>query len=292
MKNIRSILIFLAIFITSFVAYPQDKQLIILHTNDMHSQVEPLSEKIEGFKAGKGGMTRVYTYINEEMEKDGENIILLDAGDFSQGSVYYNLMHGEAEVSFMNTVRYDAATMGNHEFDSGMDNLVKLIKMANFPFVNCNYDLTNTPLNGLVKPYVIVNRASLKIGIFGLGPHDLRNVSFARNIEGIVFKDTFRSANETADKLRNEEKCDLVICLSHIGWTGTNTDGPNGIPVCDSTIAIMSSNIDVIIGGHTHTYMKDGKTLYNINNQPVYINQTSGNTATVGRMVIDLKKEE
>lgn len=290
MKTNKSIITVILLICVTTLSYSQDKKLTIIHTNDMHSQVEPISKNIKGFKAGKGGFVRICTCIHEEVEKDPENTLLLDAGDFSQGSVYYNLLHGRTEIAFMNTLHYDAGTLGNHEFDSGIDNLAELIKEANFPFICCNYGLDNTPLKDLVKPYIIVERAGMKIGIFGLGPYELKNVTFEKNIKGVVFKDTFKCANETAHKLRNEEKCDLVICLSHLGWNSNNTDGPNGIAVCDSTLAANSHDIDIIVGGHSHTPMKHGKKIPNLDGKTVYINQTGANTATVGKMVFDIAK--
>ena len=267
----------------SCFAYAQNDKLIILHTNDMHSQVEPISEKIGGFKSGKGGMVRLYSYIHY-IKSTNPNVLLLDAGDFSQGSSYYNLFKGNTEIDMMNLVHYDAGTMGNHEFDLGMDNLAKLFEKANFPIINCNYDLSNTPLKNLVKDYVIVYKAGLKIGVFGLGTPDLYGLTFKKNIKNLVIKDTYNSANGIADKLKNEEKCDLVICLSHLGWNDT--------PVCDSLLATKSKYIDVIVGGHSHTYMKTAKHVKNVVGNDVIVNQTSGNTASVGRIEIDLKKKE
>lgn len=285
MKNILTVII---LTILSYSAFSQNVEICILHTNDIHSQIEPINKNIKGFYAGKGGIVRALTAIAQE-KGTCSNVLLLDAGDFSQGSPYYTMFHGEAEIAFMNSINYDAATLGNHEFDSGMENLAQLIKSANFPFVNCNYDFTNTPLDGLIEPYIITYKSDLKIGIFGLGPQDMDRLTFDKNIEGIVIKDTFESAYEIADKLKNEEDCDLVICLSHIGWNLNTVYNKDGINICDSTLALYSKDIDIIIGGHSHTYMEQGKVVENINGQPVYINQTSGNTATVGKMDIVLE---
>lgn len=288
MKNIHTISIIFILAILSFNVFTQNIELSIIHTNDIHSQIEPINKNVEGFMADKGGIVRLLTYIDQEKSKNN-NVLLLDAGDFSQGSSFYSIYHGEVEIAFMNTINYDAATLGNHEFDLGMENLAKLVKSANFPFVNCNYDFTNTPLNGLIKPYIIIHKSGLKIGIFGLGPQNLSNLTFKKNVEGILYKDTFESAYEIADKLKNEEECDLVICLSHIGWDNKDAYSKTGVNVCDSTLALHSKDIDIIIGGHSHTYMEQGKVVENINGQPVYINQTSGVTATVGKMDIVLE---
>ena len=275
------IILFLCISVSAFSQ--KYKKIIILHTNDMHSQVEKNDERHGRYMAGKGGMVRISTYMNHEKAKSPDNTIILDAGDFCTGSVYSNIYKGEVEIEMMNTMGYDASTFGNHEFDAGPENLAKLVKEAHFPFINCNYDFTGSCLNGLTKPYIILYRDGVKIGIFGLGTPQLVNMTFPRNIKGIVFNDTYRCANETANMLRNEEKCDLIICLSHIGWKDAE--------VCDSLLAMRSHNIDVIIGGHSHTYMEQPKKIANLDGKIVYVNQTGANTLNVGRMEITLKKQ-
>lgn len=264
--------------------YGQQKKLVILHTNDIHSQIETFAENAGGYRAGNGGMVRIATYVDQVREEE-QNVLVLDAGDFSQGSPYYNLFSGKAEVELMNAIGYDVSTFGNHEFDLGMENLIELIELANFPFVNANYDLTATILKDYVQPYVIINKDGLKIGIFGLGV-SLKGVTFERNIEGIILKNTFETANEMSDLLKNKLKCDLVICLSHIGF-----DGSEG-KINDSSLAAQSEFIDVIIGGHSHTFLETPQQVKNKNGKIVYISQTGSQGVNVGRLdlMFDLKK--
>ena len=268
---------------TTLFCFAQEKNIVIIHTNDMHSQVEPFAENAGGYKAGKGGMVRVATFIEQEREAN-KNILVLDAGDFSQGTPYYNLFSGEAEIAMMNAAGYDAATLGNHEFDLGMDNLALLIRQADFPFVNANFDFTGTPLEGLVKPYVILYKDNVKIGVFGLSV-DLKGYTFENNYAGIVFKNTFESAAEMEDLLKNKEHCDLIICLSHIGYDGDPDD------VSDYNVAAKSHYIDVIIGGHTHTYLQKPQEVKNADGKIVYVAQTGSSCMHVGEIVVTLDED-
>ena len=267
----------LLVFLVCFAYCQEEIKLVILHTNDMHSQVETFPESAGGYSAGNGGMVRIASYVSQ-VRAEEKNVIVLDAGDFSQGSPYYNLFSGKAEVAMMNAIGYDAGTFGNHEFDLGMDNLLELVKLANFPFINANYDLSGTVLKECVQPYIIIKKDKLKIGIFGLGTR-LKGLTFEKYFEGIKFKNTFETANEMAEILKNKEKCDLIICLSHLGF-----DGGGESEINDAALAKQSEFIDVIIGGHSHTYLEKPQEVTNKIGKTVRIAQTGSKGINVGRL--------
>ena len=217
----------------------------ILHTSDTHSCVEPLSKSYpEEAKADKGGYLRREVLVSD-LRKQNPNTLLLDCGDFSQGSPYYNLFKGDVEVKLMNAMHYDACTIGNHEFDFGLENMARLFKLAEFPIVCCNYDFTGTPVEGLVKPYVVKECGGLRIGIFGVSPK-MEGLVAKVNYGETKFLDPVEAAQPVVDKLRNEEKCDLVICLSHLGY-GTTAE-------YDPAFIAATTGIDVVLGGHSHTF--------------------------------------
>lgn len=215
---------------------PQD-HLTILHTNDTHSQVEPKAD-------GRGGYARRMGLINEERKVD-KNLLLVDAGDFSQGTPYFNFYRGRVEIDAMNYMRYDAATLGNHEFDNGLDSLAMVVKLAKFPIVCANYDFTGTVLEGLVPPFTIVKKGGLKVGIFGLGC-DPNGMIAKYNFEPVKYLDSYAVAQEMADTL-HAQGCDVVVCLSHLGTCGKDKDA-----LSDTAMVARTHGIDVVIGGHTH----------------------------------------
>ena len=216
MKRLHLIIIIALLSVLTAAAKKQ-KQLVILHTNDTHSTIMPLNVNLDNKDlAGRGGFLRRINMIKEQRQQHPE-LLLIDSGDFSQGSGYYTLFKGEVEVGLMNEMHYDAVTIGNHEFDFGMDNMAKLFRMANFPVVCSNYDCTGTVLEGLVKPYITLKRNGIKIGIFALAPQ-LKGLVFDGNCEGITYIDPAEAAQKYIDILRKQEKCDLVICISHLGW--------------------------------------------------------------------------
>ena len=222
MKNLRFLFFFACLIVAFSVNAQERKQLVILHTNDTHSTIIPIKETVaDTLLAGRGGAVRRACLVDMERKKSPD-LLLFDSGDFSQGSPYYTMFGGAVEVGVMNTMGYDATTLGNHEFDNGIDNLARLIKMSNFPYVCSNYDFSGSVLEGLVKPWITINRSGIKIGVFGLAPV-LSGIVMEGAINGIKPLDTVKAAQETADYLRNVEKCDLVICLSHVGTYGLRT---------------------------------------------------------------------
>ena len=190
-------------------AQAQDKQLLILHTNDTHSCIMPLKETLaDTAVAGRGGYLRRLALIKQERLKNPQ-LLLFDSGDFSQGSAYYTLYKGDVEVDLMNQMGYDAATIGNHEFDFGMENMARLFRRAKFPIVCANYDFTGTPVEGVVKPYIIIRRNGVRIGVFGLSP-ELKGLVDDKNCEGVKFLDPIETANSVVAELKRK-KCDLII---------------------------------------------------------------------------------
>lgn len=216
----------------------QNRELVILHTNDTHSQIEPYTYKAD---TNVGGVLRRDAYINE-VRQNHPNVLLLDAGDFSQGTPYFNFFKGYVEITLMNQMGYDAATLGNHEFDNGTTELAKRIRKAKFPVVCCNYLFHNKALQRAVKDYVIIKKGGLKIGIFGLGV-DLNSLVSPEVAQEVSYLDPVVKGNLVVAKLQ-EKGCDMIICLSHLGLI----DGQ----MSDTDIARLVPGIDIIIGGHSH----------------------------------------
>lgn len=279
MKRIY-LMIIVALLTSVPVSAKGKKQLVILHTNDTHSTVMPLNENLDNKDlAGRGGFLRRVNMVKEQRQQH-PNLLLIDSGDFSQGSGYYTLFKGEVEVGLMNEMGYDAATIGNHEFDFGLDNMAKLFRMANFPIVCSNYDCTGTVLEGLVKPYITIKRDGVKIGFFALAPQ-MKGLVFDGNCEGIVYLDPAETAQKYIDILRKQEKCDIVICISHLGW---------GIEYDDAKFIGLTEGCDLVLGGHTHTYMPVMEYTPDKNGKQIPVDQNGKHGVFVGKIVLDLAK--
>ena len=264
----------------SYSPVSAQKQLLILHTNDTHSTVLPLNPNLgDPVKAGNGGYLRRINMLKDERKKDPE-LLLIDSGDFSQGSGYYTMFKGDVEVGLMNQMGYDAATIGNHEFDFSLDNMARLFKMAKFPIVCTNYDFTGTVCEGLVKPYVILKRKGVKIGLFGLSPK-MKGLVSDKNCVGVKYLDPAKVALETAAMLKKEKKCDVVICISHLGWEIGGDD--------DSYMIKNSRDIDLVLGGHSHTYLENLEYVNNLDGKPVPVDQNGKHGIFIGRVVMNLK---
>lgn len=245
------------------------KNLTVLQTSDTHSRIEPVDVHAAGRDAGMGGYVRRATMV-KELRKEIPDLLLVDCGDFSQGTPYYNFFKGEVEVSMMNQMGYDVVAIGNHEFDFGLENMARLFKMAKFPIVCANYGTEGTVLDGLVKPYVILKRNGLKIGIFGISPR-MQGLVQGDKYEGVTFIEPVPVANKIAAKLKNKEKCDVVICLSHLGIQD------------DETFVQQTRNIDLVLGGHSHTFMKKPAVFLNLDGKSVPVSHTGKNGVLVGR---------
>lgn len=267
----------------SATAQESRRQLVVLHTNDTHSTVMPLSGNLnDTMKAARGGFLRRVALVKEERAKEPD-LLLFDSGDFSQGSPYYTLYKGDVEVRLMNRMRYDAATIGNHEFDFGLENMARIFRMAEFPIVCANYDFTGTPVEGTVRPYVVIERKGLRIGVFGLSPR-LDGLVSKENYRGVTFSDPIEKAREVAGRLRNEERCDVVVCLSHLGWQMSKPD------VDDSTLIAATRDIDLVLGGHSHTYLKELEWVKNADGKPVPVDQNGKHGIFVGRLVLGFEE--
>ncbi|MEA4997521.1 MAG: metallophosphoesterase [Petrimonas sp.] len=267
-------LLILTVFMCGTVAFGQ-KSIVILHTNDTHSRIEPIPES-DRIAGNKGGVVRRMNYI-EQVRKENKNVLLFDAGDFLQGTPYFNLFKGEVETEAMNMMRYDAVTLGNHEFDYGLEALEKVVRRAKFPIISSNYDFSGTPLNNLIKPYLIFKKDGVKIGVIGINIQP-KGLIASGNYDGMKFLQPERVANELALKLKTTDRCDMVICLSHLGYTA------------DKRLVEQTRNIDIVIGGHSHTNMKTPDMLKNIDNKDVMVFQTAGRGIYVGRIDVELEK--
>ncbi len=281
LNNKTRIVVFLMIFSTVTAFAGEKIKLVILHTNDTHSQVEP-TEKSTLKTSDMGGYARRMGEINQIRSQE-KNVLLVDAGDFSQGTPYFNFYNGRIEIDAMNRMKYDAGTLGNHEFDNGIDTLSTVLKNATFPVLSSNYDLSKTPLVALVKPYLILVRGGLKIGIIALDVNP-KSLIIESNYKGLVYEDPIKKANEVSSMLKKKEKCDVIICLSHLGADTTKLD------VNDFEIAHKTRNIDVIIGGHSHS-MITNTTVKNADGKPIVIAQMGKSGLYLGRVELELEKK-
>ncbi|RYJ44381.1 metallophosphatase [Flavobacterium beibuense] len=242
------------------------KKITILHTNDVHSHIDPFPAD-DPRNANMGGVARRATLI-ESIRQENENVLLLDAGDIFQGTPYFNYYGGELEFKLMSMLKYDLATLGNHDFDNGIDGFYAQLPHAKFDFVSANYDFKNTMLDGIVKPYKVFVKNGIRIGVFGLGI-ELAGLVDKRLYKETVYNDPIEVTKDITKTLKQDEKCDLVICLSHIGFLYKNDPDK----VCDITLAQKTRNIDLIIGGHTHTFLKKTYIEKNLDGEEVLINQ-------------------
>ncbi len=245
---------------------PVVKKITILHTNDVHSHIDPFPAD-DPRNANMGGVARRATLI-ENIRKENPNVLLLDAGDIFQGTPYFNYYGGELEFKLMSMMGYDLATMGNHDFDNGIDGFYAQLPHANFDFVSANYDFKNTMLNEIVKPYKVFVKDGIRIGVFGLGI-ELEGLVYKRLYKETVYNDPVEVAKDITKTLKQDEKCDLIICLSHLGFQYRNEPEK----ICDITLAQKTRNIDLIIGGHTHTFLSKPYIETNLDGEQVVINQ-------------------
>lgn len=250
-------------------------KLTILHTNDMHSHIEPFALTDPNYP-GLGGMAQRAALINKIRQQE-ENVLLLDAGDIFQGTPYFNIYGGELEFKLMSKMGYDASTLGNHDFDNGLEGFKKMLPHANFPFINANYDFSDTILNGTTIPYKIFQKGALKIGVFGIGV-ELAGLVDKKNYENTIYHDPISIANKYASILKNDEHCDLVICLSHLGYS-YKTD-----KVSDLIVAKETSNVDLIIGGHTHTFIDEPTKVKNKDGKITLVTQAGWAGVKLGRI--------
>ena len=251
----------------------KDIKLTILHTNDMHSHIHPFTS---GRNKGLGGMAQRAALI-KQIRKQEEHVLLLDAGDIFQGTPYFNVYGGELEFKLMSEMKYDAVTLGNHDFDNGLEGLKKQLPHANFPFLIANYDFSDTILKNTFKPYKVFRKGDLKIGVFGIGI-ELEGLVPKKLYQNTVYQDPISTANHYANLLKQKERCDLVICLSHLGFKY------KGEKISDMTFAGQTRDIDLIIGGHTHTFLKKPVKQLNLDQKEVLINQVGWAGINIGKI--------
>ncbi len=253
------------------------KHITILHTNDTHSRIEPF-EASHHRHANKGGVARRATLV-ERIRKENANTLLLDAGDIFQGTPYFNYFGGELEFKLMSMLKYDVATIGNHDFDNSIEGLYKQLPNAKFDFVSANYDFKNTVLDTHVKPYKIILKDGVKIGIFGLGI-ELEALVDPKMYKETKYLDPLEIAQDMSRILKEEEQCDLVICLSHLGYFYKR----NPTKISDLNLAKNTKNIDLIIGGHTHTFLPKPTIVRNSDNKNMLVNQVGAFGINLGRV--------
>ena len=276
MKSIYNLLIMLLISVlpSGMMRAQSEKTLTILHTHDTHSCIMPLSRHLaDTMQAGRGGFLRRIAMLKEERKQDSD-LLLFDSGDFSQGSPYYTLFKGDVESGLMNLMHYDAGTIGNHEFDFGLENMARVFRNLNFPIVCSNYKFHEFDLDRIVKPYVILRRRGIKIGVFGLGPQ-LDGLVDHKNYRSTEYLDPVTTAQQMADLLRRKG-CQFVICLSHLGWEESGMG--------DQEVISHTRGIDLVLGGHSHTYFKTLRYVNNLDDQPVPDDQNGKSALFVGKM--------
>lgn len=265
---------FLVFLVLSLNVFAQ-KKIVILHTNDTHSHIEPLP-MTDKYNPGQGGAVNRKAII-DSVRRLEKNVLLIDAGDFVQGTPYFNMFKGRAEVDAMNMMKYDMTVIGNHEFDYGMDTMKMFFERLKFPVLCCNYDFSQTVLKDVVKPYIILKKSGLKIGLIGVGI-DPEGLVQKDKYTGLTFKPVIETVNHYAELLKKKEKCDLIICVSHIGYRQ------------DQVLADKSRHLDIIIGGHSHTFMKQPDIRKNLSGKEVMVYQTGKYGVNVGKIEVELEK--
>jgi 5'-nucleotidase len=274
-------ILFIVFLILGTSAFGQ-KTLTILHTNDTHSCIFPLSTNLaDTLVAGRGGYLRRIAMLKEERRKDPQ-LLLFDSGDFSQGSPYYTLFKGEVEAGLMNEMHYDAGTIGNHEFDFGLENMAKIFKELNFPIICSNYDFgKGSQLSTIVKPWTIIKRKGVKIGVFALSPQ-LDGLVDKTKYGNTQYLDPVSTAQKMVDELK-KKKCDLIVCISHLGWTDDS--------MSDQVLISKTRGIDLVLGGHSHTYFKELRYVKNLDGKPIPVDQNGKSGIFVGKMIVNMQKK-
>ena len=284
-------------FAESRVSSGEEIKITILHTNDTHSQIDPLPTNDK--YAGKGGVARRATLVRK-IRSENPNTLLIDAGDVCQGTPYFNFFKGEVEYKAMSMIGYDAGTLGNHEFDNGVASLASALKFANFDIVCANYEVKGTPLESIVKPYVVKTVSGIRVGLFGLGISPVSLIDPA-NFKGVTYLDPITTAREVVNTLRQKEKCALVVCMSHLGYS----EHPRQGAIIDTTVASQVDGIDFIASGHTHLFMEKpvmqqqpcGKetVIFQVGKSGIYVGRVDfrfreGKVAKVDGQLLDLRE--
>lgn len=261
---------------------PRETLITILHTNDTHSQIDPLPDNDKLFP-GKGGVARRATLV-KRVRKANPNTLLIDAGDVFQGTPYFNFYKGEVEYKAMSEIGYDAGTLGNHEFDNGVDALAAAMKFAKFDLLSTNYDVRGTPLEDRVKPYTVRQLGGVRIGLFGMGISPVGLITPA-NFKGVTYQDPVEPVRKVVKVLRDTERCSLVVGMSHLGYYTEPREGQVG----DSQVAAQVDGIDFIASGHNHTFMDKPVSVKQPSGQETLIFQVGRSGIYVGRVDFVIK---
>ncbi len=266
----KNMIIAFCVALSSFALNAQE--LTVLHVNDTHSHIDP---QRSGEYKGRGGVIEQAAYIDEVRAEEGKrNVLLLHAGDYGQGSSYFTELGGDIEIDVMNSLKFDAACLGNHEFDNGIEELARRLKKARFPVVCANYDFSDTAIRGLVDPYVIVRKAGQKIGIIGLLT-DVKKVVDKEIAKQLTYQDPVPVVNGLAEYLKDVKNCDMVICLSHLGYEE------------DKDLASRIKNVDLIVGGHSHTLLRKKQTVKDLDGEDVVVVQNWKWGLNIGHLTVE-----
>lgn len=257
-------------------ASDRKSHITILHTNDVHSHIDAFPKDHSSFP-GLGGLARRAGLVRKICQEN-PNTLLFDAGDIFQGTPYFNFYGGELEMKLMTMLNYDATTIGNHDFDNGVDGLLAQVPYGKFDFISSNYDFSNTVLNGFTKPYQTYVRDNIKIGVYGLG------IQLAGLVTKNLYKETeylnpYEIAMDVERRLKEEEHCDMIVCLSHLGYSYQNEDRPDDLKLANKTIYT-----DLIIGGHTHTFLDKPTVVANAEGREIMVNQVGCFGINLGRI--------
>lgn len=258
-------------------------KITIFHTNDMHCHFEPFAESDPRFP-GRGGMNRISAYMKHAREIDPD-VLFFDCGDFCQGTPYYNFFKSELVFKLMSEMGYHAAAVGNHEFDFGLEDIRNGLEHANFPLISSNYDFTGTPVEGLIKKNIVLERKGVRIGVYGLGI-ELQGLVGKSLYGNTVYSDPIETALAMEEYLHQKEKCDLIVCLSHLGFSYDSQK------VSDKIIARKTRYTDVIIGGHTHVFLDSPAEELNAERKPVVINQVGWAALMLGKLEFYIEKQK
>lgn len=256
-------------------------KITILHTNDMHSRIDPFPSD-DSKNGGAGGMA-ARAWLVSKIRSEEQNVLLLDAGDIFQGTPYFNYFGGEPEFKLMSKMGYDAATLGNHDFDNGLEGILKPLPHAVFPFICSNYDFSDTPLYGKTIPHKIFEKSGIRIGVFGLGI-DLKGLVPDHLTGNTRYENPVDAAKKEVKYLREEKNCQVVICLSHLGFKYKE------LKMSDENLAGLTSGIDLIIGGHTHTFLDQPVEFKNQDGKPVLVAQAGWGGIKLGRIDFYFRK--
>lgn len=265
----------LGLFPSELFASGELVKLTIMHTNDMHCHIDPFPADHAEFP-GKGGLIRIATMVNQA-RKENPNLLLLDAGDMFQGTPYFNYFKGDLILKVMSKMGYDAGTVGNHEFDNGLADILSAFKYANFPIISSNYDFSDTILADHIVPFHILKKGKIKIGIYGLGI-ELDGLVGKLNYGNTQYLDPVKMAQKIEFLLKKEHSCDLVICLSHLGYSFEQNK------ISDITLAPQTRYTDLIVGGHTHSFLEKPSVLKNADGKPILVNQAGWAALAMGKI--------